>query len=160
MLLIPFWRNEPKFACADKSYRPSILDLGRSRIPFPPSGRQTEIGHQLPRVVEAREVAHFGDDDDSCHEGDTAHRLERLDDGRHRPIWNQLLDLLRQASDPLFSVMHGVDVVPQDNLLSRVVEAKRRQRAAVGQRPSFLGGIDAAMPSVRAPPRCTHDPKP
>ena len=42
--------------------------------------------------------------------------------------------------------MHGVDIVLQDNLLGRVVEAKRRQPAAIGQRPTFLSGIDAAMP--------------
>jgi hypothetical protein len=29
--------------------------------------------------------------------------------GHHGPVWDQILDLLRQASDPLFGVMHGVD---------------------------------------------------
>jgi len=48
------------------------------------------------------------------------------------PVWNKILDLRCQASDPLFGVMHGVDVVLQDNLLSGMVKAERRQLAAVG----------------------------
>jgi hypothetical protein len=86
----------------------------------------------LSRIVEAREIAHFRDNGDSGYEGYAAHCLERLNRGRHGPVWNKILDLLCQASDPLFGVMHGVDVVLQDNLLSRMVKAKRRQPAAVG----------------------------
>jgi len=48
------------------------------------------------------------------------------------PVWNKILDLRSQASDPLFGVIHGVDVVLQDNLLSGMVKAERRQLAAVG----------------------------
>jgi hypothetical protein len=108
--------------------------------------RQTKVGHHLARIVEADEIAHFGDDGDSRHEGHAAHCLERLNDGRHGPSWNQILDLLHQATDPLFGVMNGMAVVLQHDLLGRVVEAKRRQPAAIGQRLSFLSGIDAAMP--------------
>src|ERR1700677_344947 len=88
---------------------------------------QTKVGHHLARIVEAREVAHFRHDGDSRYEGHATHCLERLNDGRHGPSWNQILDLLHQAGDPLFGVMNGVDVILKDNLLGRVVEAKRRQ---------------------------------
>ena len=52
--------------------------------------------------------------------------------GAMEPVWNKILDLRSQASDPLFGVIHGVDVVLQDNLLSGMVKAERRQLAAVG----------------------------
>jgi hypothetical protein len=64
--------------------------------------------------------------------------LNRLNDGRHGPSWSQIFDLLRQAGDPLFGIMHAVDIVLQHNLLGGVVEAKRRQPAAIGQRPPFF----------------------
>src|ERR1700677_75399 len=111
--------------------------------------RQTKVGHHLARIVEAGEIAHFRYDSDGRDEGHATHCLERLNDGRHGPSWNQILDLFRQASDPLFGVMHGVDIVLQDNLLDRVVEANRRQPAAIGQRPTFLSGIDTAMPQQK-----------
>ena len=112
--------------------------------------RQTKVGHHLARIVEAIEIAHFGDDGDRRHEGHPAHRLERLNDGRHRPSRNQILDLLHQASGPLFGVMNGMDIVLQHDLLGRVVEANRRQPAAIGQGPAHLSGIDAAMPQQKA----------
>ena len=51
--------------------------------------RQTKVGHHLARIVEADEIAHFGDDGDSRHEGHAAHCLKRLNDRRHGPSWNQ-----------------------------------------------------------------------
>ena len=108
--------------------------------------RQTKVGHHLARIVEADEIAHLGNDGDSRHEGHATHGLKRLNDRRHGPSWNQILDLLRQAGDALFGVMHRVDIVLQDNLLGRMVEANRRQPAAIGECPALLSGIDAAMP--------------
>ena len=99
--------------------------------------RQTKVGHHLARIVETREIAHLANDGDSRHEGHATHCLKRLNDRRHRPSWNQILDLLRQASDRFFGAMHGVDMVLQDNLLGRVVEANRRQPAAIGECPFF-----------------------
>ena len=114
----PFDQDTPckRVAClgdAAAAYRGPARMLGR---------RQTKVGHHLARIVEAREIAHLGDDGDSRHEGHATHCLERLNDWRHRPSWNQILDLPRQAGDPLFGVMHGVDIVLQDNMLGRVVE--------------------------------------
>ena len=135
---------------AAAAYRGPARMLGR---------RQTKVGHHLSRIIEAREIAHFGDDGDSRHRGHAAHCLERLNDGRHGPSWDQVFDLRRQAGDPLFGVMHGVDVVLQDNLLGRVIEAKRRQPAAIRgasspssrQRPGYVStgipaGVDALFP--------------
>src|SRR6202020_1755110 len=68
--------------------------------------RQTKVGHHLARIVEADEIAHLGNDGDSRHEGHATHGLKRLNDRRHGPSWNQILDLLRQAGDALFGVMH------------------------------------------------------
>ena len=143
----PFDQDTPckRVAClgdAAAAYRGSARMFGR---------RQTKVGHHLSRIAEAREIADFGDDGDSRHEGHATHCLKRLNDRRHGPSWNQILDLLRQAGDPLFGVMHGVDIVLQDNLLGSVVEAKRRQPAAIGQRPTFLSGIDATMPQQEIP---------
>jgi hypothetical protein len=87
LIVNPILAKRTQVCMRRQSYRPSILDMGRSRIPASTVRASDRDGHQLPRVVEAREVTHFRDDDDSCHEGDTAHRPERLDDGRHRPIW-------------------------------------------------------------------------
>ena len=102
--------------------------------------RQTKVSHHLARIVEADEIAHLGNDGDSRHEGHATHGLKRLNDRRHGPSWNQILDLLRQAGDALFGVMHGVDIVLQDNLLGRMVEANRRQPAAIGECPALLSG--------------------
>ena len=99
----------------------------------------------MSRIVEAREFADFGGDGDGGDKATPRMAWSASTTGA-MTSWDQILDLLRQARDPLFSVMHGVDIVLQDQLLGRVVEAQRRQPAAVGQRPSLLSGVDAAMP--------------
>ena len=107
--------------------------------------RQTKVGHHLARIVEAGEIAHLGNDGDS-HEGHATHCLKRLNDRRHGPSWNQILDLLRQAGDALFGVMHRVDIVLQDNLLGRNGRSKPSSASADRGCPALLSGIDAAMP--------------
>jgi hypothetical protein len=76
-----------------------------------PLSRRPGFKADMQPVLSVRQIGH---------EGDTAHSLERRHDGRHGPGWSQILDFLRQASAPLFGVMHAVDIVVQDNLLRRV----------------------------------------
>ena len=111
---------------------------------------QAEIGHQLPRVLEARKVADFSDERGRNDERDTAHRLQRRDHRGHRPTRQQFLDLPGQARHPHFGVRHSMDVVLQDQLLRRMPESHRRQPPTVGQRPALLPGKNTAMPKQKS----------
>ena len=91
---------------------------------------QAQIGHQLSRIGKAAEVADLGYNGDRDHQGDPAHRLQRGDDWRHRPVWQQLLDLPGQPVAPGFGILDGVNVVLQHiccaGWVKRTVVSQRR----------------------------------
>ena len=106
---------------------------------------QAEIGHQLPGIGEATEIADFRHDGDRHDEGDPAHRLESCNDGRHRPVRQQLLDLLCQPVASGLSFLDSVNVVLQHDLLSWMLEAHRRQPASIGQGPGASPAVNPLM---------------
>jgi hypothetical protein len=88
-----------------------------------------------PAWIDSRREAH-GDQGHVCEQGDSAHRLQRHDGGRHGPSRHELLDLAPQASDPRRGVLDGADVVLQDDLLGGMVEAQVGKPAPMRPRPS------------------------
>lgn len=64
---------------------------------------------------------------------------------RHRPLWRQLFDPLGQAVHTGLSVGHGMNVVLQNELARRVIEAHRGEPATVRQGPALLASIDTPM---------------
>ena len=63
--------------------------------------REARIAHQLPRGIEAREVAQLGDQDDRTRELDAPQRLDRFDDRVQAPGLHLLVQLAFQALEPL-----------------------------------------------------------
>jgi len=106
------------------------------------AGDQAEIGHQLSCIGEAAKVSDLGHDRNRDHQGDPAHCLESRDDGRHRPVRQQLLDLPRQPLEPGFGVLHSVNIILQHDLPCRMGKAYCRQPAPIGQRPGTNPAID------------------
>jgi hypothetical protein len=107
---------------------------------------EVEIGHQLAGIVEAGEVADLGNHRCGDDESYTTHGLHSLDHRCHRPLRRQLFDLLGQAVYPGLDVGHGMNVILQDELARRVIEANRGQPAPVSQGPTLLAGVDPPMP--------------
>lgn len=70
------------------------------------------------RIGKVAKVADLGDDGHRDDQRDAAHRLQGLDYRRHRPAWEQLLDLAGQPGDPSFRVLNRVNVILQHDLLA------------------------------------------
>src|SRR3981189_3662289 len=109
----------------------------------------TRRAKALPALV-MPEVADFRYDGDGHYEGDPAHRLESGYDGRHRPVRQQLLDLLRQPIASGLSFLDSMNVVLPHDLLSRMLEAHRRQPASVSQGPGASPAVNPLMAQQEA----------
>src|SRR5262245_56840666 len=81
------------------------------------TGGETQIAHQLSRVVEPGEVAEFSDEGDGHRELDAAQSLQRLDDGRQAPGLDLVLELGLKALEAFVVFGHGPDILLEDNLL-------------------------------------------
>jgi len=114
---------------------------------------QSEIRHQLAWVLEAREITNLGNNGDRYDQADAAHGLYGFDDGTHRPGGKQAFDLRRQALDPRFGILYGVDIILQHDLLGGMIEPDTREPSAVGAGPALFSRIDAPM-RKRKPCRC------
>jgi len=85
----------PSIGTRRASVLPALVMPPR-RIVLPDAGslgQQTEMGHQPPGVGKAAEVADFRDNGDGNHQGDPAHRLQRLGEVAHC--------LVRGIADPI-----------------------------------------------------------
>src|SRR6266481_7742522 len=64
-------------------------------------GGQPEVAHQLPRVLEARDIPQLGHQDDGAGELHAPQRLDRLDDRVQPPALHRLVQLALHALHPL-----------------------------------------------------------
>jgi hypothetical protein len=76
-------------------------------------------------IGETGEVADLGDHRHRDDQGDPAHRLHGLDQGRHRPARQKFLDLALQPLEPHFGILDRVDAILQHDLLGGMIEADR-----------------------------------
>ena len=93
-------------------------------------------------VSEAAHVAYLGREDDRDQEGGAAHRLISLDDRRHGPGRHDDGQLPVQAMQPLDGFRYGLDLLLEDNLLSRVLEGLTGEPAPVRQGPVTASVVD------------------
>jgi hypothetical protein len=102
---------------------------------------EAEKGHQLPRMVEAAQIADLGGDGDRDQERGAAHRLIGCDDRRPRPARHDRDQLLFQPPQPRQRLFDRLDRVLEHDLLGRMREALARQPAPVRQGP-MLAAIE------------------
>ena len=81
-----------------------------------------EIGHELARIGEARQVAHFGDQRRGIDQRHAAHRLQRRHNRGQCPIGQQGFDLCRQPIAPGLGGFDRRDVVLEHNMMHRLLE--------------------------------------
>src|SRR6266540_4797791 len=93
----PFHQRAPGVAVAGLRDAALAAPLPRRVL----RGGQPEIAHQLPRVLEPREVPQLGQQDDGAGELHAPQRLDRLDLRVQPPALHRLVQLALQALPPL-----------------------------------------------------------
>lgn len=84
---------------------------------------QTQIAHQLARVVEPAHVADLSNERHGDDEFDATQRLKRANDGRQRPARQKLLDRRFDAPNPFLRDPDRVDQFLQCDLVGWMIEA-------------------------------------
>jgi hypothetical protein len=95
-------------------------------------GTQSEIGHQLMRIGEAREVTQFGDQGYRIDQRHATYRLQRRHDRSQRPLQQHGFDLRRQ---PITPGLGGFDRLKHD-MMHRLLELEPGQLAPMQLGPS------------------------
>jgi len=83
------------------------------------AGDESEVGHQLPGIVEAGEISYFRDDGDGYGEPDAAKRLEGLHDGREPPGRGTFMELGLEMGHAFRVLGDSVNIFLEDDLLGR-----------------------------------------
>jgi hypothetical protein len=83
------------------------------------TGGESQIAHELSRVLEACQVAEFSDEGDGHRELDAAHGLESLDDGIQAPGLDLVLEFGLEALEAFVVFGNAPDILLEDHLLSR-----------------------------------------
>ena len=104
-------------------------------------GDETDEGGELARVVEAGEVAEFGDDGDGDDPLHAAQGLQGLDDGVEPPVGDELEEFCLDALEPLDLLVDGAHVFLEDDLLRRRRADDRGEVAPVGVVPVGAAGV-------------------
>jgi hypothetical protein len=100
---------------------------------------QTEVGHQLARVIKPPQVTDFCDEADCDALGNAPQSLKRLHQWRQAPFWHQLTDLVIDLCPPRHCLIHSVQVILQRVLLGGVVKRLIRKPSTVHLSPAFAG---------------------
>ena len=108
----------------ERSSRMAVSRLGDSaEAPLAAAGvlawNETQVSHELPGIVEAGEIAHFGDDGDGDGELDTTECLKSFDDRVETPGCGELLQFGLEMSETFGMLRDGSDVFLENDLLSR-----------------------------------------
>ena len=96
---------------------------------------EAEVGHELPRVVEAGQVTEFGDDGDGGEELYTAQGLNAFDDGIETPLLRLFLEFGIEALEAVLLFGDSTDVFLEDDLLSGGIADDFAEPAQVGRVP-------------------------
>lgn len=124
------------------------ISLGFKKGAF--ARRQSEIGHKLPRVREAIEVADFRNQGNRRDCGDPAQGLNGGDNLRQRPGGQEFLHLLGQAIATRLGLLHRLHEFFEGNLACGMFETLTGQPKAMLVRPVDASGIDAPVPQKEA----------
>ncbi|WP_376774956.1 hypothetical protein [Rhizobium mongolense] len=127
----------------------------------------------MSRRFKTTDIAYVRNKRDGSDEGDTTQRLVSSDDGRHRPRWYGLGNMLIQALKPCFSLFNSLPVLVQDKVLGlmqkdevgepvRMVSSRDKCDCGAGETPQDAAA-SRANPSwqLHAPecePACKFDP--
>ena len=111
-------------------------------------GHQAHEGRQLPRIIEAGQVAELGDDGEGDDPLDAAQRLQRLDERIAPPRGAQLLELGFDALQPVDLFIDGAHAFLEDDLLRRRRTDDLGQVALVRGIP--VGPSDVVEPEAQA----------
>ena len=126
---------------------------------------QPEIGHQLTRIGEAREIAQLGDQRRRIDQRHAAHRLQCCHDGGQRPVRQHRLDLRRQPIAPRRGGFDRLNVIFAHEVMPRLSELETGQPATVQLgpcRPPVMAGLAQQEPGklLACPAQAVHRIKP
>jgi hypothetical protein len=120
-----------------------------------------QVPHQLRRALEPSHVTHLGHEDDRGQEPDAAHRLEGLNNRRHRPLWHDFGQLPLKPIEPGLGVVDGVAVFLHHDLMGGMFEALLAQPADMSPRPGFAARKDPIVAEQeRGQLLALHSPRP
>lgn len=88
---------------------------------------QTEIGHQLARIGDRREVAQCGNQRGGIDQSHAAHRLQRRHHRGQRPVRQHRRDLRRQPVASRFGGFHRLEIVLEYEVMHCLLELATRQ---------------------------------
>ena len=120
----------------------ATADTGSARVL---RRHEAEKRHELPRMIEAADVADFGDEANRSHKRDPTQRLHRVHDRcptRRRRVLPQLVG---QALDPPLGLVDRVAILLQRDVLRRQRKAEIRQPPAIRLRPAGAPRIAASL---------------
>jgi hypothetical protein len=111
-----------------------------------PPRRTRSSARRAPGIPSAatgsRTVTNLGHENDRGQEPDAAHRLESLNNRRHRPLWHDFGQLPLKPIEPSLGVVDGVALFLHHDLMGRMFEALLAQPADMSPRPSFAARKD------------------
>ncbi|AKH99663.1 hypothetical protein IMCC20628_00945 [Hoeflea sp. IMCC20628] len=106
-------------------------------------GDQAEIGHELPGVLKARDVAEFCDHGCGRDQGHPAKRLEGVDHWRQSPVREHGLDLRRQPITTGRCSFDRCHTVFQDDVVRGLLEPQPSQPPTMHLRPGGAVIVEA-----------------
>ena len=115
------------------------------------------VGHQLARVLEARELTHLGHDRDGTELCDPTQALQRIDHRAHlrRQSIDRRIDRALQARNALGRMLDLVQIVAEGDLLCGVLEVHRGldpMQVLLGPRAGAFGGTPPVAQQELAQP--------
>ena len=131
--------------------RPPVAGLGDRAMLDRIAGRslrrhQTEIGHQLGRGLEARQITDLAQQCGRRDQVDAAHRHQRGDHRGQRPVRHRGADRLLQSLDALLRLAHRQQHLLERDALLGVVELLARQPVHMRLAPGALARIQPSEP--------------
>ena len=114
---------------------------------------EAEIAHELSGVIEAGQVAEFGDEGDGGEELYASQCLDGFDDGIEAPIPGLVLEFGLKALQPCLLFRDGTDIFLEDDLLRRGVADHLTEPAQVSGSPvglAFVADILAQQEGLQA----------
>ena len=132
---------------AARTLVPSLCDATTMR---PCAGRvfgrdQSEIAHELTRVIETAKVAGFRSDRNGGDEADAAHGLNGFDPRRQRPTRQRVRYLRLQSGEPYAGIVDKIYRFLQHDPMRRLIERKRRQPTPMFFRPVLATAKDPIL---------------
>lgn len=107
---------------------------------------QTDIGHQLPGVIETLEIAQFGHHTGGDQQLDAPERLHRFDQGIEAPSAHLVGEFVVEPFQALVAFHNGVEHFPEHRVLCRGGHHQFREPADVRGRPVGGAGVPDIVP--------------